>query len=29
LNEHADEILNELGIEKSDRDLLKENGIVP
>ena len=29
LNEHADEILNELGIEKPDRDLLKENGIVP
>ena len=29
LNEHADEILNGLGIEKSHRDLLKENGIIP
>ena len=28
LNEHADEILNGLGIEKSHRDLLKENGII-
>ena len=29
LNEHADEIMTELGIGKSHRDLLKEDGIVP
>ncbi|MBC95774.1 hypothetical protein CL649_02785 [bacterium] len=29
LNEHADEILKEIGVEKSHREILKKDGIVP